>query len=101
MGLLRAIDATPRTVWLMIVAEGVMVGVLSWISAALLVSPVSKLVGDGLAGCFRWVEWGSQFCACVAGLSSNCERSTGVRVTAAAWMVISTCAVKDEVNDPL
>jgi putative ABC transport system permease protein len=50
MGLLRAIGATPRMVWLMIVAEGVMVGVLSWIVAALLAWPVSKLVGDGLVG---------------------------------------------------
>jgi putative ABC transport system permease protein len=50
MGLLRAIGATPRMVWLMIVAEGVMVGVLSWAVAALLAWPVSKLVGDGLIG---------------------------------------------------
>jgi putative ABC transport system permease protein len=50
MGLLRAIGATPRMVWVMIVAEGVVIGVLSWIVAALLAWPVSKLVGDGLVG---------------------------------------------------
>ncbi|HJT67470.1 MAG TPA: FtsX-like permease family protein [Pyrinomonadaceae bacterium] len=50
MGLLRAIGATPRMVWLMIVAEGMMVGLLSWTMAALLAWPVSKLVGDGLVG---------------------------------------------------
>ncbi|HEY3581949.1 MAG TPA: FtsX-like permease family protein [Pyrinomonadaceae bacterium] len=50
MGLLRAIGATPRIVWMMVVAEGVVIGVLSWIVAALLAWPVSKLVGDGLIG---------------------------------------------------
>lgn len=50
MGLLRAIGATPRMVWLMIVAEGVVIGVLSWIIAALLAWPVSKLVGDMFVG---------------------------------------------------
>ena len=50
MGLLRAIGATPRMVWLMIVAEAVVIGVLSWTVAALLAWPVSKLVGDGFVG---------------------------------------------------
>ena len=50
MGLLRAIGATPRMVWVMVVAEGIVIGVLSWILAALLAWPVSKLVGDGLVG---------------------------------------------------
>jgi putative ABC transport system permease protein len=30
MGVMRALGATPRIVWLMIVAEGVVIGVLSW-----------------------------------------------------------------------
>ncbi len=50
MGLLRAIGATPRMVWLMIVAEGVVIGVLSWAIAAVLAWPVSKLVGDAFVG---------------------------------------------------
>jgi putative ABC transport system permease protein len=50
MGLLRAIGATPRMVWLMIVAEGVVIGVLSWAIAAVLAWPVSKVVGDVLVG---------------------------------------------------
>lgn len=50
MGLLRAIGATPRMVWLMVVIEGVVIGVLSWAIAALLAWPVSKLVGDMLIG---------------------------------------------------
>jgi putative ABC transport system permease protein len=50
MGLLRAIGATPHRVWMMVVVEAVVIGVLSWIVAALLAWPVSKLVGDGLVG---------------------------------------------------
>lgn len=50
MGLLRAIGATPRMVWVMVVAEGVVIGVLSWTVAAVLAWPVSKLIGDGLVG---------------------------------------------------
>jgi putative ABC transport system permease protein len=50
MGVLRAIGATPRTVALMVVAEGLVIGVLSWAIAALLAWPVSKAVGDMLIG---------------------------------------------------
>ena len=46
MGLLRAIGATPRMVWLMIVIEGVVIELLSWAIAALFAWPVSKLIGD-------------------------------------------------------
>lgn len=48
MGVMRALGATPRIVWLMIVAEGVVIGVLSWTIAALLAWPVSKAIGDFL-----------------------------------------------------
>lgn len=48
MGVLRAIGATPRTVWLMVIAEGLVIGVLSWAIAAVLAWPVSKFVGDSL-----------------------------------------------------
>jgi putative ABC transport system permease protein len=48
MGVLRAIGATPRTVWLMVIAEGLVIGVLSWMIAALLAWPVSKFLGDTL-----------------------------------------------------
>lgn len=48
MGVLRAIGATPRMVWLIVVVEGLAIGVLSWAIAALLAWPVSKAVGDGL-----------------------------------------------------
>ncbi|HEU5459396.1 MAG TPA: FtsX-like permease family protein [Pyrinomonadaceae bacterium] len=46
MGVMRALGATPRIVWLMIVAEGIVIGLLSWTMAALLAWPVSKVVGD-------------------------------------------------------
>jgi putative ABC transport system permease protein len=46
MGVMRALGATPRTVWLMIVAEGIAIGVLSWAIAALLAWPISKAIGD-------------------------------------------------------
>jgi putative ABC transport system permease protein len=48
MGVMRALGATPRMVWLMIVAEGILIGVLSWTIAALLAWPISKAVGDFL-----------------------------------------------------
>ena len=46
MGVMRALGATPRIVWLMIVAEGIVIGLLSWMIAALLAWPISKLVGN-------------------------------------------------------
>jgi len=46
MGVMRALGATPRIVCLMIVTEGVVIGILSWTIAALLAWPVSKSVGD-------------------------------------------------------
>ena len=48
MGVLRAIGATPRVVWLIVLVEGLMIGVLSWTIAALLAWPVSKVLGDVL-----------------------------------------------------
>ena len=48
MGVMRALGATPRIVWLMVVAEGVVIGVLSWAIAGLLAWPVSKVIGDVL-----------------------------------------------------
>ena len=48
MGVLRAIGATPRIVWLIVIIEGLMIGVLSWIIAAILAWPVSNAVGNVL-----------------------------------------------------
>jgi len=46
MGVLRAIGASSGMVWLMIVAEGTLIGLLSWSLAALAAWPVSKGLGD-------------------------------------------------------
>ena len=46
MGVMRALGATPRLIWLMIVAEGIVIGLLSWTIAALLAWPISKAIGD-------------------------------------------------------
>lgn len=42
MGILRAIGATPAIIWLMIVIEGVFIGLVSWIVATLIAVPLSK-----------------------------------------------------------
>ena len=48
MGVLRAIGATPRVVWLMVIIEGLVIGILSWTIAAILAWPVSKVLGNVL-----------------------------------------------------
>ena len=54
MGVLRAIGASPRTVWLIVVAEAVAIATLSWALAALLAWPFSRqLAGLLVRGLFR------------------------------------------------
>ncbi len=48
IGVLRAIGARSWAIWLIIVTEGVVVGILSWVLAAFAAWPVSKLMGDAL-----------------------------------------------------
>ncbi len=48
MGVLRAVGATPRVVWLIVVFEGIVIGLLSWTIAAILAWPVSKATGNVL-----------------------------------------------------
>jgi putative ABC transport system permease protein len=48
MGVVRAIGATPAAVWFIVLAEGVVIGVLSWALAALAAWPVSKVIGDSI-----------------------------------------------------
>jgi putative ABC transport system permease protein len=50
MGVMRALGATPRIVWSMVVAEGIAIGVLSWVIAVLLAWPISKAIGNFLVG---------------------------------------------------
>lgn len=46
MGVLRAIGATPRIVWLIVIIEGLLIGLLSWIIAVFLAWPVSNALGN-------------------------------------------------------
>jgi putative ABC transport system permease protein len=46
MGVLRAIGATPRSIWMIVAGEGVVIGLLSWALAALAAWPVSKALGN-------------------------------------------------------
>ena len=48
MGVLRAVGATPRVVWLIVIFEGIVIGLLSWTIAAILAWPVSKVTGNVL-----------------------------------------------------
>jgi putative ABC transport system permease protein len=50
MGVLRAIGASPAMVWLVVVAEGCVIGVLSWALAALAAWPVSRTLGNLMVG---------------------------------------------------
>lgn len=46
MGVLRAIGASPRLVWRIVIVEGALVGLMSGLLAALLAWPVSRGLGD-------------------------------------------------------
>ena len=50
MGVMRAIGASPRTVWLIVVAEGAVIGLMSWVLAAMGAWPLSRGVGDLMVG---------------------------------------------------
>ncbi|HEY6146524.1 MAG TPA: FtsX-like permease family protein, partial [Thermoanaerobaculia bacterium] len=52
MGVLRAIGATPAAVRAIVVAEGVVIGALSWTVAAAAAWPVSRAIGNLLASVF-------------------------------------------------
>jgi putative ABC transport system permease protein len=49
MGVLRAIGASSRAVWLIVVTEGLVIGVMSFVIAALLAAPLSRGIGDFLS----------------------------------------------------
>jgi len=48
MGVLRAVGASSRMVWLIVASEGAVLGLASWALAALVAWPVSKGLGDFL-----------------------------------------------------
>jgi putative ABC transport system permease protein len=49
MGVLRAIGASSRAVWLIVVTEGLVIGLMSFVIAALLAAPLSRGIGDFLS----------------------------------------------------
>ncbi len=49
MGVLRAIGASSRVVWLIVVTEGLAIGAMSFIIAAVIAGPLSRGLGDLLA----------------------------------------------------
>jgi putative ABC transport system permease protein len=50
MGVLRAIGATSRMIAMIVMGEGLLIGLLGWTIAAIAAWPISKVVGDGLVG---------------------------------------------------
>jgi putative ABC transport system permease protein len=50
MGVIRAIGGTPRMIAVIVLMEGLVIGLLSWIIAALLAWPIDKIVGDAIVG---------------------------------------------------
>jgi len=49
MGVLRAIGASSRSVWLIVVTEALAIGVMSFLIAAVIAGPLSRLLGDFVA----------------------------------------------------
>ena len=48
IGILRAIGATNKVLMKMVIVEGVLIGLLSWILASLLSFPIGKLISDSI-----------------------------------------------------
>jgi putative ABC transport system permease protein len=48
MGVLRAVGASPPVVWLIVVAESLVIALASWAAAGLLARPVGRGLGEGL-----------------------------------------------------
>ncbi|MBK5254973.1 MAG: FtsX-like permease family protein [Vicinamibacteria bacterium] len=49
MGVLRAIGASSRVVWLIVVSEGLFIGLMSFVIASALAAPISRGLGDFIA----------------------------------------------------
>ena len=52
IGVLRAVGASDRSVLLIFLAEGILIGALSWALGVLVSIPVSKLLSDALGNVF-------------------------------------------------
>jgi putative ABC transport system permease protein len=59
IGVLRAIGATNRAMWSIIVAEGLLVGLISWVLGALLSYPLGNLLSGGVGMAFvgLWIRY--------------------------------------------
>ena len=53
IGVMRAIGASDGAILRIVIAEGILVGVLSWLIGALIAFPVSKLLNDGVGLIFK------------------------------------------------
>jgi len=53
IGVMRAIGATDGAVLQIVIVEGVLIGMLSWLIGALIALPVSKLMNDGVGVAFQ------------------------------------------------
>jgi putative ABC transport system permease protein len=53
IGVMRAIGATDAAVLRIVMVEGILIGVISWLVGALLALPVSKLMNDGVGAAFE------------------------------------------------
>jgi putative ABC transport system permease protein len=98
MGVLRAIGAPPRTVWLLVAAEGCSIGVLSWMLAALAAWPVSAGVGNLLV--MALLKTGLDFSFELRGLFVWLAVSVLLSVLASflpAWHA-SQCSVREAIG---
>jgi putative ABC transport system permease protein len=97
MGVLRAIGASPRMVWLIVVAEAVAIATLSWALAALLAWPFSRTLADlQVRGLFRT---GLEFVFEPSGLLvwfSVCVLLAAVASLLPAWHA-SRCPVREAI----
>jgi putative ABC transport system permease protein len=59
IGVLRAIGATNLAMWSIVVAEGLLVGLISWVLGALLSYPLGNLLSGGVGMAFMglWIEY--------------------------------------------
>jgi len=53
IGVMRAIGASDGAILRIVIAEGILVGVLSWLIGALIAFPVSKMLNDGVGLIFK------------------------------------------------
>jgi putative ABC transport system permease protein len=68
IGVMRAIGASDGAVLRVVMAEGILVGVMSWALGALLALPISKLLSDAVGNAFVQAPFSFQFSLTAVGL---------------------------------